>query len=99
MYQPKASLREYVRGVDGGDLLLVAGLDEFVIYEQAERLCPGLAIGSSKLRLHFSEDGRIVEAGSSCSRQVSSTTSRDTARYGQVEVGFDSVEREGGWER
>lgn len=59
---------EYSRRVDGGDLLFIAGLDEFVIYEKAEGLCPGLSIGGSELGLHFSEDRGIVEEGSSWSR-------------------------------
>lgn len=43
------------RGVDGGDLLLVAGLDEFVVDEEAQRLGPSLPIGSSELDIHISE--------------------------------------------
>lgn len=59
---------EHSRRVDGGDLLFIAGLDEFVIYEKTERLCPGLSIGGSELGLHSSEDSGIVEEGSSWSR-------------------------------
>lgn len=58
-----------LRGVDRGELLVVAGLDELVVDEETQGLRPLLAIGGRQLDLHFPEErvrgGRGREAGSS----------------------------------
>lgn len=45
-----------LRGVDRGELLVVAGLDELVVDEETQGLRPLLAIGGRQLDLHFPEE-------------------------------------------
>lgn len=47
-------LRVDLRGVDSGNLLVIAGLDKFVVDEKAQGLGPLLAIGGSEFGLHIS---------------------------------------------